>query len=218
MRFANMVLSTVAVLGMAACSHESTSDRMASGSVDPTVTQTTEQFRGGDISTLTSRGPIPVAVQGSAFGLDRASLETTIANDMQGANWGPDARFVPASQLQAADLGSREYSVVILLNGPTRVNSRQLCSTGLGQSGSGALFSPSTPPSQTAAPNGGRRDVELLGALCRNGQNVRQVKSGADNISGPNDPAFHNLIVKATNELTSPTGGRDPQQGSQQDD
>jgi hypothetical protein len=51
----------------------------------------------------------------------------------------------------------------------------------------------------------GRGDVHLVSALCRYNQAMRTVNTRASNISGPNDQAFHNMIVNATNQLTQPT-------------
>jgi hypothetical protein len=61
---------------------------------------------------------------------------------------------------------------------------------------------------------GARGDVHLVSALCRYDQTVNQVDSRATNISGPNDPAFHNLIVNATNQLTQPNAGQTDQPAS----
>jgi hypothetical protein len=203
---AKISVSVIAVLTVVACSQESGSSGRASGSVDPTVTSTTNEFRPGDLDFFASKGPVPVMVQGSAFGLDRASLERTIASDMEGANWGPDAHFVPTSQLPPN--ASREYSVVMALNLPRDVNVDAFCAQNMRQGAAAPSPAPATPGDVRAAPgSGGRVNVELQAALCHNGEYVRSVSTGADNVSGPNDRAFHKMIQQATTVLTGPAGG-----------
>jgi hypothetical protein len=202
---AKISVSVIAVLTVVACSQESGSSGRVSGSVDPTVATTTNEFRPGDLDFFASKGPVPVMVQGSAFGLDRASLERTVASDMQGANWGPDARFIPASQLPPN--ASREYSVVMALNLPKDVNVDAFCAQSMRQGAAAPSPSPATPGDVRAAPgSGGRANVALQAVLCHNSEYVRTVSTGADNVSGPNDPAFHKMIRNATTVLTGPTG------------
>lgn len=217
MTLAKIVPATIiAVLTVASCSRDSGSSRNTSASVDPTVTSTTSEFRPGDMDYFTSKGPIPVMVQGTAFGLDRVTLEKTIANDMQGENWGPDARFASASSMQPNS--NREYSVTMALNSAKAVNIDALCMLGAGQNDAARSSSPANQSSnKSTAGSSGRVDIELQAALCHNNKYVRSVSTGADNVSGPNDPAFRKMIRQAITELTSPGGSDTERTGSQQD-
>src|SRR4051812_32779772 len=98
MRIVSIVPICVATFAVA-CSQgpESGSGQRATGHADPVVGGATSPVRAGDTDMIGSRGPIPVVVVGTAFGLDQATLEQTVANNMQGASW-ENARFVPASQ------------------------------------------------------------------------------------------------------------------------
>jgi hypothetical protein len=184
----------------AACSQEPGSGQGARGSTDPVVGSTTAPTRAGE----TAMGTVPVIVLGSAFGLDRGTLERTIANNMQGAGWG-DAQFVPASQVNQGSAYAKNYTVVMLLNAPKNTNVAAYCAGN------------PTPPAMSDSTQYSTRDVELAGALCLNGRDLRRVQTGADDVSGPDDPAFRKMVQRATTELTLPSGEADFFHGSDQD-
>lgn len=267
MRCTQAILTATVVMGVAACSQDSpTSMYGRNATVSSNNSHTTSSTADtSDFQLQASRQPIPVMVEGSAFGLDRTTLERTVTGNMQGANWGPMARFTPASQVQMQQNG-HPYSVVMLLNpeqtAGQQVTGAQLCSdsmrvgmagpssstsdrsntnattenspargvtnpamrnnsastvnhTGMGttsgnyDSSTGSSGSMSSPRSGAAAATSNRSvnsgNIHLVSALCHYDQNVNQVDTRAANVSGPNDPAFHNLIVTTTNELTQPS-------------
>jgi hypothetical protein len=325
MRCTQAILAATLVMGVAACSQDSpTSMYGPSATVSSNNSHTTSSTADtSDFQLQASRQPIPVMVEGSAFGLDRTTLERTVTGNMQGANWGPMARFTPASQVQIQQNG-HPYSVVMLLNpeqtAGQQVTGAQLCSesmrvgmagpssstsdrsntnattenspargatnpamrnnsastvshTGMGatssnyDSSTGSSGSTSSTRSRaaaesaesvranssiaststargstnpamrddsaatedrpaaldrqdstqassstsssrsrsTAATSGNGGNIHLVSALCHYDQSVNQVDTRAANVSGPNDPAFHNLIVTTTNELTKPS-------------
>ena len=239
MRCTQAILTATVVMGVAACSQDSpTSMYGRSATVSSNNSHTTSSIADtSDFQLQASRQPIPVMVEGSAFGLDRTTLERTVTGNMQGANWGPMARFTPASQVEMQKNG-HPYSVVMLLNpeqtAGQQVTGAQLCSdsvrvgmagpssstsdrsnTGMGatsgnyDSSTGSSGSMSSPPSGAATATSNRSmnsgNIHLVSALCHYDQNVNEVDTRAANVSGPNDPAFHNLIVTTTNELTQPS-------------
>lgn len=288
MRCTYVFLSATVAMGVAACSQDSSmserpslSERVSNVTANSSVAQdmnTTTNM--SDFERSAGRTPVPVVVEGSAFGLDRTALERQVANDMKGAYWGPRANFVPAFQARTMP-EEPEYLVVMMLSPATQparqVTGAQLCadqyrvsavgapgmsgtntnaatgpgaasgganpamrnapqdtvdrpatigredemrtsSTGRTTAGSTSATRGTTSSSRAATTSSrsaaassrarssaaGRSNVHLVSALCRYDQAVKQVDTRATNISGPSDPAFHNLIVNATNQLTQP--------------
>ena len=351
MRCAHVFLSATVVMGVAACSQDSPpmSERLSNVTANSSVAQDMNATVNlSDFERSAGRKPVPVVVEGNAFGLDQAVLERQVAYDMKGAYWGPRANFIPAAQARTMP-DEPEYLVVMQLNpagqparqvtgaqlcaeqyrtaavgsplgantnvttGPTpprgstnpamrndsadttnrpavigqedlrrnynlpresdvsssarsdaaaavarqnQVNSAnastsvargstnpamrndsaatedrpapigredELRNTRVGQtttsstsatgsargsSGAAAPASRSAATSSTrtraATSAAARNSVHLVSALCHYDQAVQQVDTRAANIRGTNDPAFHNLIVSATNQLTQP--------------
>ena len=177
MRFAHLLLSGTAVLGLAACVR---SDGIT------TVSQRDSRYESDDYAHEASVKPILVVVRGTAFGLDQRSLEQAVAGNMQGADWGPHARFTTTP---STDVGQM-FSFVMLVNGPRNATAASLCRD------------PSRAPASIEAPPAG--EIRLIGGLCRYDQNMAEVTGRVDGVSGPQDPKFRTLIVAATQELTSP--------------
>ena len=146
--------------------------------------QQTSLFSPVEYSTQASRGDIPVFVIGSAAGLDGARLTDAVVARMQGADWPPRARFAPASAV--GDGGA--YSYVMLFNGPRDLTSARLCAQ------RPAL-------SDTRAPQAGG-DIVLVAGICRYEKVASGVTARVTNITGPDDPQFHALIVGTVQELT----------------
>jgi hypothetical protein len=142
--------------------------------------------------TYDMTGNVPVIVVGSAFGLNRSTLEQTIAGDMQNAAWS-SAHFIPASQATPESADRRNYSVVFLLDPPTGADPAVYCSG-------------RAPVPGQAPPTGAGRDVALSGTLCKDGKSLRQVRTGANNVASANDPAFRTMVRRATTELTMSAG------------
>jgi hypothetical protein len=177
MRTAHLLLSATAVLALAACAR---SDGIR------TVSQYDDRFDSDDYAHEASVKPILVVVRGTAFGLDQRTLEQAIATSMQGADWGPHARFTTTPSNDVAKM----FSFVMLVNGPLNATAAALCAD------------PSKAPAATAAPTTG--EVRLIGGLCRYDQDMAEVTGQVEGVTGPQDPKFHNLIVAATQELTTP--------------
>ncbi|HTI86010.1 MAG TPA: hypothetical protein VL966_05340 [Alphaproteobacteria bacterium] len=142
-------------------------------------------------------GPIPVIVFGAAFGLDRGVIEQAVAGEMQASTSG-NARFVTSSQ---ANIDPQGYSVVMLFNAPEGADPAAYCSG-----------NPPIPMSGPAQRYSGWSDVQLAGALCRNGQEVQQVRASAGDVSSLDDPAFRRMVGQAASKLTPTTA--EPVSGS----
>jgi hypothetical protein len=188
--FSTLVAATFA----AACSSQSPgSGQGASGSAD-TVAGSTGRITSAELQGV---GPIPVIVFGAAFGLDRGMIEQAVANDMQASTSG-NAQFVTSSQ---ANVDPQGYSVVMLFNAPDGADPGAYCSG-----------NPPIPMSGPAQRYSGWGDVELAGALCRSGQEVRQVWTSADGVSSLDDPAFRTMVRQAGVKLSPTTA--EPVSGS----
>ena len=161
----------------------------------------TDFFTPREYAADASKGEMPVAVTGGAFGLDPNTLSDVTVRNMQGADWSPHARFtaVPGPDT------TRMYHYVMMWNGPRDVTAADLC------------VNPRQPqPAAAAASAGG--DVVLVGALCRFDKATNGVTATAGDVTGPGDVKFRQVIVTAMQELTRPNqrglfqrdnGGRD---------
>lgn len=134
MRCAHVFLTATVAVGVAACSQdrptvsERVSNIVPSSSVAQDMNATVNL---SDFERSAGRKPVPVVVEGNAFGLDKATLERRVADAMkQGAYWGPRANFIPAAQARTMP-DEPEYLVVMALNPvgqPARqVTGQQLC-------------------------------------------------------------------------------------------
>jgi hypothetical protein len=177
MRIAHLLLSGAMAITLMACVR---SDGIS------TVSQLDDRYDSDDYAHEASVTPILVVVRGTAFGLDQRSLEQAIASNMQGADWGPHARFTTVPSNDVAKI----FSFVMLVNGPRNATAAELCRD------------PSKAPAAiTATPAG---EVRLIGGLCRYDQDMAEVTGRIDGVNGPQDPRFRKLIVAATQELTTP--------------
>lgn len=177
MRIAHLLLSGAMALTVVACAR---SDGIS------TVSQLDDRYDSDDYAHEASVTPILVVVRGTAFGLDQRSLEQAVASNMQGADWGPHARFTTVPSNNVAKM----FSFVMLVNGPRDATAAALCRD------------PSKAPAGITAPPAG--EVRLIGGLCRYDQDMAEVTGRIDGVSGPQDPRFRKLIVAATQELTTP--------------
>lgn len=131
MRCAHVLLTTSVALGMAACSQNSPSmsERVSNVTATSSVAQDTNATTNmSDFERSAAQKPVPVVVEGSAFGLDQAALERQIADDMKGGYWVRRANFIPASQARTMP-GEPDYLVVMRLSptGEPQVTGQQLC-------------------------------------------------------------------------------------------
>jgi hypothetical protein len=134
-----------------------------------------------------SRGDIPVVVRGSAFGLDQAALENLVIQNMEGAEWGHHARLSPP----AAASGTRIYSYVIMINGPSTVPPASLCSQ---------PNQPSSAQAQAIGPG----ELRVVADLCRYDKLANSATGLAIDVTGPTDPKVHELIARNVLEITKP--------------
>jgi hypothetical protein len=207
-----ILLSTVAVLGLAAaCSSQDTGSGY-SGSGDTGMRSSfypgggatvvyqhlDGSFNYQDVS-IDSRGkPVPVVVGGGGAAAHPA-LTYGVAQEIQGANWGAPLNFVPASGRELARANAdpdREqiaspFSIVMMFDAPRDVTAAQLCANPtLADATPGAAVSGST---------------TLLSALCRYGKEISETTAHIASISGPNDPGIGDLVTVSVKELTNPT-------------
>jgi hypothetical protein len=132
MRCARFAATATAVLGLAACSQgsPSMSERMSNMTQTSSVTQDMNSTSNlSDFERSAGQKPVPVIVEGNAFGLNDASLEQQVANSMKSSYWGPRANFVPAAQARTMPQ-EPDYLVVMRLtpaSGTQNVTGAQLC-------------------------------------------------------------------------------------------
>lgn len=177
MRISHFLLSAAVALGLAACARP---DGVR------TVSNIGDRYDSDDYAHEASVKPILVVVRGTAFGLDQKSLENVVTSNMQGADWGPHAKFTTTPGSDVAPI----FSFVMLVNGPQNATAASLCRD------------PSKAPASVQAPAAG--EMRILGGLCRYDQYMSEVTARVDGVNGPQDPKFHSLIVAAMQELTTP--------------
>jgi hypothetical protein len=106
------------------------SDRMSNMTQTSSVTQDTNSTTNlSDFERSAGQKPVPVIVEGNAFGLSDATLEQQVANSMKSSYWGPRANFVPATQARSMPQ-EPDYLVVMRLtpvSGTQNVTGAQLC-------------------------------------------------------------------------------------------
>jgi hypothetical protein len=177
MKIAGWLLAVGATAGLAACTH----------GVSVVENYQTGFYSPGEYGSDASKGLMPVAVTGGAFGLDPYALADVTVRNMQGADWGPHARF---TALPGPDT-TRMYHYVMMWNGPRDVTVAELCAN------------PRQPlPFDPAASAGGR--LVLIAGLCRFDKATNGVTASASNVTGPGDVKFRQTVVAAMQELTRP--------------
>jgi hypothetical protein len=152
--------------------------------------QQTGYFAAEEYARDVSMGDLTVVVRGSAFGMDQRTLSDLVVRNMQGADWGPHARFTTASSPTTA----RTFSYVMMLNGPLNIGGAALCAR------------PSQPLS--AGPSLPPGEIRLVAAICRYNKIATSISGRAVGVVGPNDPKVHALIAGAVQDLTRPNQPR----------
>jgi hypothetical protein len=159
----------------------------ACGGVSVVENYQTGFYNPSEYGSDASKGEMPVAVTGGAFGLTPMMLANITVDNMQGADWGPHAKFTALPGPNT----TRMYHYVMMWNGPRDVTAAELCAN------------PRQPrPGDPAASAGGR--VVLIGALCRFDKATNGVTASASNVTGPGDVKMRQVIVAAVQELTRP--------------
>jgi hypothetical protein len=185
MRPIRLLVPIALAAGLAAC---------AQSSPITTVSEELSNTYGpDDFARQASVAPVPVIVHGRAAGLTHQQLVQAVNADIQDSTWGANTRFVSeSSKVDAADTHN-EFSMVIMLNGPSDVTSAQLCAE------------PMTKAGDAPATSG---HVHLVAALCRYDATISGVEASVDGVQGAGDPKLHQLIEAAGNELTAPDPDR----------
>ena len=181
-RLKTIALTATLAVVLAGCS--------ATNGVSIVEDQQTGYFASEEYARDVSIGDMMVVVRGSAFGTDQKTLSDLVLRNMQGADWGPHARFTTLSAPSTA----RTYSYVMMLNGPLNIGGASLCAR------------PSQPLS--AGPSLPPGEIRLVAAICRFNKIATSVSGRAVGVVGPNDPKMHALIAGAVQDLTRPNQPR----------
>ena len=152
--------------------------------------QQTGYFATEEYARDASMGEMTVVVRGTAFGADQQALANLVLRNMQGADWGPHARFTTASGPGTA----RTYSYVLMFNGPLDITGASLCARPAQPLATGPALAPG--------------ELRLVAALCRFNKITTSVSGRALGVAGYEDPKVHQLIVAAVQDLTRPTQPR----------
>jgi hypothetical protein len=178
MKIATRLLAAGATAVVAACT---------SGGVSVVENYQTGFYSPGEYGSDASKGEMPVAVTGGAFGLAPNQLADVTVRNMQGADWSPHARFTALPGPNT----TRMYHYVMMWNGPRDVTAAQLCAN------------PRQPqPGDPTASAAGR--LVLSAALCRFDKATNGVTATVSNVAGPGDVKFRQAVVGAVQELTRP--------------
>ena len=208
MQPSRILFCTVAALALTACSQEpsmSLSSYMPKQQSTIVSEHLADQFDADDLALESNGKAVPVVAGGSDLGTNPHLLTQTVAQNLQGANWGAPLNFVPASgqalerNNMANDSRISPYSIIVMVNGPSDVTAAQLCADpALADTASAA----SMPMTSSAT------DVKMTSALCRYNTEVSAATGTAANVNGPQDPAFRNLLMTAANEMTRPSSNQ----------
>ena len=181
-RLKTIALTATALVALAGCS--------ATNGVSIVEDQQTGYFASEEYARDVSVGDMTVVVRGNAFGLDQQRLAGLVLQNMQGADWGPHARFTTLSGPGTA----RTYSYVMMLNGPLNISGAALCAR----------------PAQAlaAGPSFASGEIRLVAAICRFNKIATSVSGRAVGVVGPNDPKVRALIAGTVQDLTRPNQPR----------
>lgn len=174
----------VAVLAVAAC---------APGGVRLTQQEVSPSYSPGDFAYAGAGRDMRVVVVGNPFGGDRAGFEKAVTDAMQGQHWGQRTNFTTTPGPRARD----RYRVVMLFNPPRSLSGTRLCRE-----------DPSTLPRESAGDG-----IVLFAAFCRGKRSRTQIKGYVSGATGPDDPAFRELVGQVTNGLFPPDRGIDREPG-----
>lgn len=141
-------------------------------------------YRAGEFGYAGARGAIRVIVTGDRLDIPAERLERMVTDAMTGRHWGPRTKFTTQDHP-----GIRpSYRVVMMFNpAPTMIGMR-LCRD-----------DPATLP--VARPGSG---ILLFAAFCRGGESMNEIKGRIAGVSGPENPAFAELVGQVTHGLFPP--------------
>jgi hypothetical protein len=176
-----------AAIAVAAC---------AAGNVRLTQQDIAPSYSPGEFAYAGAGRDMHVVVIGNPFGGDHSAFERAVTDAMQGQHWGPRTNFTTTP---GADARTR-YRVVLLFDPPRSLNSARLC-----REVASAL------PSESAG-----EGIVLFAAFCRGKRLRTEIKGHISSATGPDDPAFRELVGQVTNGLFPPDRGINRDRGSPQ--
>lgn len=176
------ILLSAAFFAVAACS---------AGDVRLTHQEISSTYSPGEFAYAGAGRDTWVVIVGNPFGGDAGAFEAAVTNAMQGRHWGQRTNF---TTVPGADAYIR-YRVVLVFDPPPTLNGLRLCRD-----------APTVLPSES-----GGDGITLFAAYCRGKRLRTHIKGQIAGASGPNDPAFRELVGQVTNGLFphGRGGGRD---------
>ena len=138
-----------------------------------------ENYDPSMLSYAAGQGALYTQIFGNPFDVPKQQLEQKITDTMYGSHFGPRVPFVTQ---RPTDYKS-PYRVVILFNPASNLNAAKICR-------------------QEAVPSAAQPGVvRILGALCSNEDRETSVVGEIAGVTGPDDPAFRQLIRQITTLL-----------------
>ncbi len=138
-----------------------------------------ENYDPSMLSYAAGQGALYTQIFGNPFDVPKQQLEQTITDTMYGSHFGPRVPFVTQ---RPADYKS-PYRIVLLFNPAGNLNARNACRE--------------EAVSVAAEPG----VVRIFGALCSNEDRETSVVGEMAGVTGPDDPAFRQLIRQITTLL-----------------
>ena len=167
----------------------------AAGNVRLTQQDHSPSYSPGEFAYAGAGRDLRVVITGNPFGGDHSAFEKAVTDAMQGQHWGQRTNFTTTP---SADARTR-YRVVLLFDPPRSLNSARLC-----RDVASAL------PRESAS-----EGIVLFAAFCRGKRLRTEIKGRISSATGPDDPAFRELVGQVTNGLFPPDRGIDRDRGRQ---
>lgn len=142
----------------------------------------------GDFAYAAAGRDLHVVVVGNPFGSDQAAFGRAVTDAMQGRHWGQRTNFTTTPGPDARI----RYRVVLLFDPPVTLSGARLCRR----------------PDAALPTESADGKIELYGAFCRGKKSLTEIKGRIAGATGPDDPAFRELVGQVTNGLFSPDRGR----------
>lgn len=160
----------------------------APGGVSLTHQDVSTGYSPGEFAYAGANRDLRVVIVGDPFGGDRAAFGSAVTDAMQGRHWGQPANFTTTPGDDARPL----YRVLLLFDPPATLNRMRLCRD-----------------EDSALPTGPAGDgVVLYGAFCRDDRSLTTIRGRIPEATGPDDPAFRELVGQVTNGLFPPDRDR----------
>jgi len=165
----------------------------ASGTVTLSHQDIAHGYSPGEFGYAAGGRDMWVVIVGNPFGGDTAAFESAVTRAMQGQHWGQRTNFTTAP----GDSAYIRYRAVLLFDPPRSLNGVRLCRD-----------APADLPSEAAGDG-----IELYAAFCHGKRMRTQIKGRIAGASGPDDPAFRELVARVTNGLFPADRGTDRDPG-----